>query len=376
MIIMADDLSPKILVKKADGSYVHMSLSDIQKKATASSAAPAPAAPASAPVKPITPKPLPAAAQPKIEKPEPISLLEEPVPIFKEAAPLTSVTKEKQVDEIIKSLSFKTPVQNDSRLRSILLSFLKDVRGGAEFIEIMMRSEIAGGVGLSETQANEIFKKAGEVKTGKKEPEKTINLAKPVSVKSNPKENERLEKEVPMVRSNFSFPKTVPSGVTTLPATAKNLAVKIEPQKAVQVSIAAKIEKPAVAFEPSIFKNDVSKARGSMNDVKAPPLALGPVDEIKAFSLVDFRRLSTNPSDAAKRLKQKFLNLREESVVMFFEALDAWHTAPLYNDYLALVSDALKGRQPLMRVAAVDNKKIQSVEIAAILQMEKELSMV
>ena len=99
---------------------------------------------------------------------------------------------------------------------------------------------------------------------------------------------------------------------------------------------------------------------------------MGPIDEIRYITLIDFRRLSSNPDEAAARLKQKFTNLREESYVLFMDAIDAWRKSPLFNDYIGASAVALNAGQKL-NGAASDNNKIQMNEVKALIKMEKDL---
>lgn len=114
------------------------------------------------------------------------------------------------------------------------------------------------------------------------------------------------------------------------------------------------------------------KASPLVRDVISEAEEMGPVDEIKKFSLTDFRRLSSNPDEAAARLKQKFINLKDESYLLFLEALKAWRRSPLFVESLKAVEKALATRQKLS-IILLDKNKIQWPEIKALLAMEKEL---
>ncbi|MCX6781650.1 MAG: hypothetical protein NTW66_00795 [Candidatus Magasanikbacteria bacterium] len=105
----------------------------------------------------------------------------------------------------------------------------------------------------------------------------------------------------------------------------------------------------------------------------ARPSNLGPIDEIEFMSLTDFRRLSSNPAEAASRLKQKFLNLREESYVWYLDGLAAWRRSPLFIDYSGAVTEALNTKKKLSEILSADTARIQIPEIQAIIEMEKEL---
>lgn len=102
------------------------------------------------------------------------------------------------------------------------------------------------------------------------------------------------------------------------------------------------------------------------------PKEMGPVDEIRYFTLVDFRRLAPDAPESARRLKQKLINLRDESYVWYMEALAAWRESPLFADYVRAVAGALKSGSQLAAVTG-EKGKIQLNEIKALVEMEKQL---
>ncbi len=101
---------------------------------------------------------------------------------------------------------------------------------------------------------------------------------------------------------------------------------------------------------------------------------MGPVDEIKYFSLIDFRRLASDPNEAASRLRQKFIALKDESYLLYLDALNAWHTSPLFCEYVENLAVALTSHQTLNSVLGADKENIQMSEVQAIINMEKTLA--
>ena len=84
-----------------------------------------------------------------------------------------------------------------------------------------------------------------------------------------------------------------------------------------------------------------------MHDVIAPnpgPVkksSVGPVDELRNFTLVDFRRLSDKPEDAVEKIKDKFDVLREESFLLYLNGKEAWQSSPLCLQYQENLSKSL-----------------------------------
>jgi hypothetical protein len=99
---------------------------------------------------------------------------------------------------------------------------------------------------------------------------------------------------------------------------------------------------------------------------------MGPVEDIKSITLTDFRRLSGNPEEAAKRLQQKMFNLQEESFVWYLDALAAYHVSPLYSEYMQAVCQSLAERKSLANVLSMKNS-IKLNEAMALMEMERGL---
>ena len=90
------------------------------------------------------------------------------------------------------------------------------------------------------------------------------------------------------------------------------------------------------------------------------------------MTLVDFRRLSGNPEEAAKRFQQKMFNLQEESFVWYLDAVAAYHNSPLYLEYMQVVCQSLAERKSLASILSMKNG-IKLNEAMALVEMEKSL---
>ncbi|GEM_PF-2072636 len=71
-------------------------------------------------------------------------------------------------------------------------------------------------------------------------------------------------------------------------------------------------------------------------DVKAPPRLVGVVDEIRALTIKDFRRLSQDAKESAKRIYQKIQALEKESLTKKADAIKAWKESDVYALYLEI----------------------------------------
>ncbi|MDD2758544.1 MAG: hypothetical protein PHD72_04215 [Patescibacteria group bacterium] len=292
------------------------------------------------------------------------SLLEEELPKKNDGAPLKSADKKKEAEEIFKKLNFNFLAPDTAnRLRGLLQLRLKDLRSEDELKEWLLMPVSEMGIGLREPQAETVLKLCRErmLEIGRV-PASAAPLKSPLGT---PKP---LMKEGPEPLQKYTEPP-----VPTTGAPFNSFVHKSEPAKEVRnLNELAKMQIKDSGIDVATGKKE-EPARPIVRDIQpARPREMGPVDEIKYFSTVDFRRLSADPSEAAARLKQKFVNLRDESYILFLEAMEVWKRSPFFLDYIGRVTYALNNGKKLSE-ATVDKNTAQMNEISAIIQMEKEL---
>ena len=280
---------------------------------------------------------------------------------MKSSAPLFSPKREKQVEEVMSGLGFSVAPEVSGRLKSLVLARLKDIKSEDETRELLSRSIKNGGLGLTEQQVEKIIKSCQEVEGEEGSKEMTAPVLKG-------KTNMSLMVEPPELPA-------VPSTVAPLPYNKLNSFKPVAPPQipmSQKQEVVSKLISNSVGSEP-VFKLDTKPTmKQSMQDVSAASMEMGPVEEIKSMTLTDFRRLSGNPEEAAKRLQQKMFNLQEESFVWYLEALAAYHASPLYTEYMQAVCQSLAERKSLTNVLSMKNS-IKLNEAMALIEMEKSL---
>jgi hypothetical protein len=318
-----------VLVKKADGTFVRMTLDEIKKMRSGLASV--------SPKEPVTSSAgvdfaAKTAAPPPVVKETPRS----------NSRPLISPNRLNQVEEVLKKLRFKVDGNLQNRLRSIIQLYLKDIRSAEQTKDKVMQPANQGGLGAGEKEAGELVS--------------VCDIILHRTVKEN-----KLD-DVPVLKKKKNLPMVEPP---ELPAVDAPFNAFVHGEK--------KKELARPNSTPSVFR-PVSTVKPVMADVAPPqPVEMGPIEEIEYISLVDFRRLSAKPEEAAARLKQKFINLRDESIVLFLDALAAWHKSPLYLSYMKVVSRALKERRKLSAILGNGGNEIKLEEILAIVKMESEL---
>ena len=136
-------------------------------------------------------------------------------------------------------------------------------------------------------------------------------------------------------------------------------------------SVLAGIKAPSQPAEPPLI------SRPSMVDVRSRPPVVGPIDELRLFSIVDFRRLDPDPKRAAARLKEKIRLLEDESYDKMVEGVHAWRVSPLYYLYLTIGHDGLAKDKHLKEVLqerqAKGGETLTEEEFEAIVALNKSL---
>ena len=281
---------------------------------------------------------------------------------MKSSAPLFSPKREKQVEDVMAKLGFSVVPEVLGRLKSLVLAKLKDIKSEDETRELLARSIKNGGLGLTEQQVEKIITSCRQVEDEENKPETDVPVLKG-----------KTSDMALMVE-----PPELPAVPSTVAPLAYNKMNSFKPVVASAVSAAQKQEVVSKLVNNSaasapIFKLDTRPTmKQSMQDVSASSMEMGPVEEVKSITLIDFRRLSGNPEEAAKRLQQKMFNLQEESFVWYLEALAAYHNSPLYTEYMQAVCQSLAERKSLANVLSMKNS-IKLNEALALIEMEKGL---
>ena len=269
---------PMITIKKADGTFAKVPLSEFKKiqasqKSQAQVVSSKPAAAHHPPAHHAVKHPPVHIKEQKTEPhhTKPMSRADAGSPLeeklkAKSSAPLFSPKREKQVEEVLAKLGFSVAPDILGRLKSLVLAKLKDIKSEDETRELLARSIKNGGLGLTEQQVEKIIRSCREVEG---------------------------------IESGMSGEAPVLKGKT-------NMSLMVEPPELPMVipkkEIVSKLINESAASEP-VFKLDTRPTmKQSMQDVSAASMEMGPVEEIKSVTLTDFRRLSGNPEEAAKRL--------------------------------------------------------------------------
>jgi hypothetical protein len=226
------------------------------------------------------------------------------------------------LSKVLKNLKFSLKENLLARVDSLVISKLKDIRSDEQILDYAVRAENVGGLGLDKKKAEELLLAIKSSLTP---------VSKMVNVDRSQKNDEQI----------------------------------------LQQNVFSDRQKNVIKdFGNKPILHDVSPAQRVVEEVKK---VVGPVDEIRGFTLVDFRRLGTSPKECVKILKEKLEVLKSDSIVIFLEAVLAWRESPLFRQYEENLSKAiLSGKKIKEEIDA--NRGLSWEEFLELANFNAELS--
>jgi len=132
---------------------------------------------------------------------------------------------------------------------------------------------------------------------------------------------------------------------------------------------------PVKLTAPSVPPSDGSVRK--VADVKFARTLVGPEEELGSMTITEFRRLSTDPVQASKKIEDKLTLLEEQSYEARVGGIRAWRRSPLYEIYLEMTREALKSGTSLPEVASnrrnLGEETLSPAEIKAIIDLHRRI---
>lgn len=220
-----------------------------------------------------------------------------------------------------------------------------------------------------------------------KEPSQPEDKIKNVSVKYGvQKENIESEiinkKEVKQNNKVISkIPQTIKGPVKKKIKLFSRITNKVKPKEIVyqednQVKRGDIDNQNNVTIQPRI--NVVTpSSRPQVSDIKAVPKVLSPIDELRYLSLVDFRRLGSDPKEMVSKVFSKIRLLEQGGYDKMIRGVKAWRQGPVNRLYLRIGQEAInKGisMEESIKQRQRDNKDyLSSEEIEEIINLNNKL---
>ena len=219
------------------------------------------------------------------------------------------------------------------RFLSIVTARLKDIRNPSDTLDLLTRGVKVGGLGLDPELSEKIVVKAGEeasmftteagVKTLIEQQKTTAVLLKPPRIPAE------LKPAVP------PLPAPVKPAVQAVPPSMQGPKAVNVPVQPVRPTRVAAPSMPTASFRP------VATDRPTIADIKGSSRLVGPVEELRAMTLNDYRRLAPDALGCIRRLYEKIQQLGKESFSRRAEGIKAWRESETYRLYVAMGQDSL-----------------------------------
>ncbi|MCG2687734.1 hypothetical protein L6260_02935 [Candidatus Parcubacteria bacterium] len=120
-----------------------------------------------------------------------------------------------------------------------------------------------------------------------------------------------------------------------------------------------------------------SDAPTKVADISFSSNLIGPVEELGTMSIVEFRRLSSDPKEAIQKILNTLELLEEDDYEQRVKGIMALRKSPLQNLYISLVQEALLQGIPVADVATARRNKgeasLNAAEIEAIVKLNDDI---
>ena len=252
------------------------------------------------------------------------------------------------VDEIVQSISFLVGESEQERLKSLVLSRVKEIRTDAQVQEFATEPIATGGLGLEQSKVA-ILQNAIEHSLLARAVASPLASAKQMM-------NPVVPSQAASVRA--SLPGIIPSKIV--------LDKKVDGQKILSSLIASD------AAEAQMKARITGKV--IMHDVVVPQKTMGPIDEMQAYSLIDFRRVGANPQVSADALIHKFDLLKNESYLLFLQGRAAWLKSPLYEMYLFIMEQSLSQKKDIAFILTQNKNGLTMQDIEEVARVSQSLN--
>lgn len=259
-----------------------------------------------------------------------------------------SQSNEQLVAQILAAVPFpfKDEVQK-IRFQNAVKNRMRGIRDQFETKELLLRSENLGGVGLAEPVADQavgmIEKIVGEqnrrLTVAKKE--ELQMLAAQAKTALAQKTQARLDQELKEQEVRYK------NLVTDKIKGAMDRPLGFLKKKATPTVEVPEIMMPA----KESAKMTVPLSRPKMDDIKFSPTLVGPIEELKNFTLKDWQALGAKSSV----ISQKLSVLRHESYAKYVTAIAAFKESPLFALAQEILFESLSKNMPLTK--ALEERK-------------------
>ncbi|MFH1662108.1 MAG: hypothetical protein ABIA02_03360 [Candidatus Falkowbacteria bacterium] len=335
-----------------------------------------------------------------------------------------NILHENSIDEKLDKIIKETQINFGSeelvnRLKSILKTYVRGIRGRVDVKQTLMKPLTLGGLDVDPdatgkilkavdndlknlgefavTQGSKEIKPPEKIKTPDIEKEKTQSLKnigardvdydlkslKPLKTYENTEiggkelinkldEKKKLAPLLPAVQKKDKQQYKKINSFFMPPATTVKYSKKAEEEKPI-----AEIKQ----IDARRLVKDSGKIK--MEDVKPviekkfTPKVMGPVDELGYMDLTNFRRIDINPKKTSEKIKETIKLLEEESYTKRLDGIKAWRNSPVNKIYLEMGQESIGEAKPISAIIETRGREgkefLKEDEFNAVADLNKEL---
>lgn len=304
---------------------------------------------------------------------------------------------EKLVDQIITKIKKDFSKDLEPRLRTIILTYLKDIRDRRETRDVLEKKVELGGMSFVPERAIKLVDFIDQVEA---ESKKKDELLKKESADSADKERPAVQKVVvPKIRE--LSPKIEKKKIAEEKVEKEYLAppppaiiekkyifkkpvkptiqfIKPKPVVEEKSKIQSKIKpiRPLDTVKAPIKAPSLQVKKPQIQDIKYKPKLVGPIDELKSLTVSDFRKLSSDPEVAVEKIQNKINLLDEESFIKKIKGIKAWQQSPINKVYLSIGQASILENKSIDQIISEHQQNTNNLnkeEFNAIMELNKSL---
>ncbi len=281
--------------------------------------------------------------------------------------------------------TFSSPALR-ARLEALLVTRFRDVRDAGEVLVHMKRAPDQGGIGLSAEDADRVsamledrFAKIGKELHAQEKSKVLTDLRQTSAVQEQKRKDEadirRYASDVWFEERFVKKAAAPPPAPAKKPSQPQAPAAPPPPRPPVIGRSQAPAAPPPPAKPPE-RPAPVPVPKPSVQDMAYTPKLTGPIEELQAMTLVDFRRLGRDPKEAIAKVQDKIRQLEEEDYAQRARAIAAWRGSEPVRKYLAVTRSMLAEGMALEQALAAQGSgpdALTADEYNAIMALQQSL---
>lgn len=293
-------------------------------------------------------------------------------------------TRAASVASIVRAsnLTFSDPLLSE-RFKRVVEARLRDIRDTLETKNLLMKTIAAGGLGITSLEAElatNLIEAEYQALTGLATATKrreSSQFEASAKLTTQARDAARATLEAANREDRFykiaEKSKKLQEAEVLLPTSIAPSTEHLVPSVVVPKAPVREVVLSPASVSPS------QSGKPLVEDVKVVRKIAGPIDELATMTIVEFRRLSKDPREAALKIRDKVELLKEEGFERYLAAVRAWQSSEPNRMYLGLTREAL-GKNT--SVPTLIQEKLQTTqttltldEFHAILSLNGQLQM-